>query len=71
MGTCKNCKFWESAPPEVSLRDAVQIGLCKRRSPFVKLDDKLSTPQWPSTRHCDWCGDFDYSIDLDEFEINL
>jgi hypothetical protein len=70
MDSCKNCRFWESNPPEVSHLDAVQIGICKRRAPLVQPHDKLSVPQWPSTVHTDWCGDFASAIVLDEFDMN-
>jgi hypothetical protein len=70
MESCVNCKFWEAHSPDVLHLDAIQIGLCKRRAPLVLPEDKFSNPQWPTTRHSDWCGDFHAALALDEFEIN-
>jgi hypothetical protein len=70
MDSCKYCKFWECTPPDVARVEAIQIGLCKRRAPLVEVNDKLKIPHWPGTRHTDWCGDFDSSIVLDEYDIN-
>jgi hypothetical protein len=70
MESCDNCRFWENSSPNVAHLDVIQLGLCKRRAPHVEPNDKLSIPQWPSTRHCDWCGDYDSSIEDEEFDIN-
>jgi len=67
--SCNLCRFWL---PEARLRDTARHGECRRRAPLpnvvhardssaLELKGVRAAPMWATTRHDDWCGEFDAS----------
>ena len=65
---CKECRWFESQHIESDFFDCktetssfIEVGICRKYPPhqFVFPNTGNTSYRWPSTRGCDWCGEWE------------